>query len=88
MNTYETNNFLSLKRHILAIAAGVVGGSLSNEKSNINPLIIGGIVAGFTVKMVYGDYDEGYQWSFSDIIFWIITILEGVLGANLINKIN
>jgi hypothetical protein len=87
MNEDEIKNFLSLKRHILAIAVGIFGGSLSNDKSNIHPYIIGALLSGFVVKMVYGDYDIGYQWSISDLLFWIITILEGIFGAFLINNL-
>jgi hypothetical protein len=84
MNNYEVSQILQLKRHILAIAAGIVGGTLPNTYSNANPYIIGAIVAGFLVKMIYGDYDKGYQWTFSDLVFWIITLFEGALGAAII----
>lgn len=87
MNEFQFNEFKILKRHLLAFAVGIVGGSLPNEKSNIHPLIVGGLLSGFVVKMIYGDYDENYQWTISDILFWFITILEGVLGALLITYI-
>lgn len=86
MNKYETKALLQPNRHILAIASGIVGGALPNYNSNIHPYITGAIVAGFIVKYIYGDYDVGYQWSFSDLIFWTITLLEGALGAFIINQ--
>jgi hypothetical protein len=84
MNKNEYNMFLQPKRHILALAAGIIGGTLPNTNSNANPFIVGAILAAFTVKMIYGDYDTGYQWTFSDIVFWVITILEGIIGAYII----
>jgi hypothetical protein len=86
MNAFEINNLLDPKRHILAIACGILGGVLPNIKSNIHPYLIGAFVAGFVVKMIYGDYDKGYSWTLSDIVFWTITLLEGVLGAFLITS--
>ena len=58
MNSYEIENFLSLKRHIVAIACGIIGGSLPNDKSNIHPFITCGILSGLIVKLLFGDYDE------------------------------
>jgi hypothetical protein len=37
--------------------------------------------------MIYGDYDQGYQWALSDLIFWVITLFEGFLGALLITSL-
>lgn len=73
------------QRHLLAIAAGIVGGSIPNNKSNINHLLFGAICSLLIVKIIYGDYDNGYTWSKIDILFIIITILEGIFGAYLIN---
>lgn len=81
MNNYEINNFLDPKRHILALSAGVVGSFLPNDKSNSSPLINGAIFAAIVVKLLYGDYDKGYIWSLSDIVFWIITAIEGLISA-------
>ncbi len=81
MNKYEISQFYKPQRHILAIASGIVGSSLPNTYSNMHPVLIGMLIAGFSVKMIYGDYDEGYKWTFSDIVFWLITFLEGAIGA-------
>ncbi len=88
MNKYEINNLLDPRRHILAIAAGIVGATLPNTYSNANPYIIGAIVSAFLVKMIYGDYDQGYDWTLSDLVFWIVTLLEGVIGAAIITVLN
>lgn len=87
MNKSEFTNFVDLKRHILAVACGILGGVLPNTKSNAHPFLIGALVAAFAVKLIYGDYDSGYQWTFSDLIFWTVTLLEGVFGAMIITHI-
>ena len=84
MNHYEYQQFLKPNRHILALAAGILGGALPNTKSNAHPYLIGALIAAFAVKMIYGDYDKGYQWTLSDLLFWIVTLLEGVIGAVII----
>ena len=84
MDKYEVSQMFQAKRHILAVAAGIIGGTFPNTYSNANPYIIGAIVAGFLVKMIYGDYDKDYQWTVSDIVFWFVTLLEGALGAAII----
>ena len=87
MNTYEINSLSDPKRHILALAAGIVGAYFPNEKSNSIPTINGALFAAFAVKFLYGDYDKGYQWTMSDIVFWIITLLEGYLAAYMITEV-
>ena len=86
MNKIEFQNFIDPKRHILSLACGVLGGALPNKNSNMHPLLTGAILAGLIVKIIYGDYDTGYQWTFSDLIFWVMTLTEGVLGALLISS--
>jgi hypothetical protein len=75
-----------LNRHVVAIVAGVLGGLLPNDKSNIHPLLMGAIVSVLATKILVGDYDRGYQWTWKDIVFAITTISEGVLGAKLVNR--
>jgi|694.fasta_scaffold00020_57 hypothetical protein len=87
MNKVEMHNFMQPNRHILALACGILGGAFPNTMSNIHPYLTGALVAGFTVKMIYGDYDQGYQWALSDLIFWVITLFEGFLGALLITSL-
>jgi hypothetical protein len=73
-------------RHILAVASGILGGFLPNKMSNIHPLLMGAILAVFFVKLLFGDYDIGYQWTVRDIIFVIVTALEGSVGAAIAQK--
>jgi hypothetical protein len=78
--------FYELNRHIVAVLSGIIGGLLPNDKSNIHPLLMGAILAVLAVKVLIGDYDRGYQWSWKDVVFAITTISEGVLGAKLVNR--
>lgn len=70
-----------MERHILAVTAGFLGGLIPNKKSNIHPLLMGFLLAILLTKILFGDYDTGYQWSFSDILFVAVVGGEGVLGA-------
>ena len=68
-------------RHIFALVCGIIAGLIPNDKSNIDPRILGSIFAILFTKIVFGDYDKGYQWSTSDILFVIIVGGEGAIGA-------
>lgn len=87
MNKTEIQNFMDPKRHILALACGILGGVLPNNKSNMHPLLTGAILAGLIVKIIYGDYDVGYKWSLSDIVFWSVTLVEGAVGAFIMTNV-
>jgi hypothetical protein len=78
--------FFQINRHIVAIVSGIVGGFIPNDKSNIHPSIMGAILAVLAVKVLIGDYDQGYQWTWKDIVFGITTITEGALCARLVNQ--
>ena len=70
-------------RHIVALIGGFIGGLLPNNKSNIHPLLMGAIIAILATKVLVGDYDKGYQWTRSDILFLAITGIEGMFGASI-----
>jgi hypothetical protein len=70
-------------RHLLAIAAGIIGGLIPNKHSNIHPLVMGAILAILFTKVIFGDYDKGYQFTVSDILFATIVGTEGMIGAYL-----
>lgn len=70
-----------MQRHLIAVATGILGGAIPNQKSNIHPYLMGAILAILAVKVFVGDYDKGYSWTLSDIGFVVVTGLEGVLGA-------
>ena len=67
--------------HLFSLLCGFVAGFVPNNKSNIHPLLLGAIFALLGTKIVYGDYDRGYQWSARDLAFLGIVGGEGVLGA-------
>lgn len=70
-----------MERHIFAIVCGLIAGIVPNEKSNIDPRLLGAIFAILFSKIVFGDYDRGYQWTLKDIAFVIIVGTEGAFGA-------
>ena len=47
---------------------------------------MGAIVAILAVKIFVGDFDKGYSWTWSDIVFIIVFGLEGALGAALVRR--
>ena len=55
--------------------AGIILGWLTES------YLIGGGLAAITRKILFGDWDRGFQWSRSDIWFWSISFLEGAVGA-------
>ena len=78
--------FFQINRHIVAVFSGMVGGLIPNDKSNIHPSLMGAILAVLAVKVLIGDYDSGYQWTWKDVVFGLTTIFEGALGARLVNQ--
>ena len=41
------------------------------NKSNISSYIILPIIVSLQCKYILGDLDKGFQWSLSDIVYWI-----------------
>ena len=70
-----------LHRHIFSLIIGFLSFFIPNDKSNINPLLMGFILSILLTKISFGDYDKGYQWSINDIWFVLIVGGEGALGA-------
>lgn len=60
---------------------GFIAAFIPNNKSNIHPLLLGIIFALLFTKILFGDYDSGYQWSRIDFVFVVLVGLEGLLGA-------
>ena len=78
---------MEVERHIFAILCGLIAGLIPNTKSNIHPLLLGVIFAILFTKIVFGDYDKGYQWTRSDLLFVLIVGGEGALGAWITSKV-
>ena len=72
---------------MLAILSGFVGGLIPNTKSNIHPFLMGSLLAILLTKIIFGDYDRGYQWSLSDFVFVLVVGGEGVFGAWLSSRL-
>ena len=71
----------NIERNGFAIACGVIAFMIPNNNSNIHPVLMGIILSILATKIVYGDYDKGYQWSKKDIFFVIVVGGFGALGA-------
>ena len=80
--------FYQYNRHLLAYSAGVMAAYFPTNKSNINPYLMSALFALFVVKVLLGDYDTGYQFSFSDIVFVLATSIAGMIGAFFAIKAN
>ncbi len=72
---------VEIQRHIFAFVCGLIAGIIPNNKSNIYPPLLGVIFAILFTKIVFGDYDAGYQWTTSDLLFVLVVGGEGALGA-------
>lgn len=75
------SNFYSIEQTIFTIVIGFLAGLVPNDKSNIHPLLLAGIVGSFIRKIIYGDFDNGYKWSIDDLYFWLLSIFLGVFGG-------
>lgn len=85
VGSYIIKELSDPKRHLLALASGVIGGAIPNQKSNIHPFLLGALLALLIVKLIYGDYDSGFQFSMADLIFVVMIGLEGAVGAWMIS---
>ncbi len=78
------NEVWNVERTIFAIVCGVFAYMIPNNKSNIHPVIMGVILSLLATKIIYGDYDKGYQWSKNDIYFGIVVGGLGAFGASIL----
>lgn len=72
---------INYEQVITTIVGGYIGALIPNKNSNIHPLLMSVIIGSLFSKCIYGDFDIGYQWTLNDIYYWIITILEALLGG-------
>lgn len=77
----------NISQHLFSFGCGLLGGVVPNTKSNIHPVLLGIIFAILFTKIVFGDWDTGYQWSSNDLAFVAVVGAEGALGAYLSSKI-
>ncbi len=70
-----------IEQFISTMIGGYIGGLLPNDKSNSPRLLTAIILGSLVSKIIYGDFDDGYKWTISDIWFWIITIFFSLVGG-------
>lgn len=73
-------------RYLVALGTGLIAGAVPNRKSNIHPLILGVLLAVLVVKILFGDFDVGYQWTTSDLWFGTSVGAVGAFGAWITQK--
>lgn len=72
---------INYEQILTTIIGGYIGAIIPNNNSNIHPLIMSVIIGSLFSKCIYGDFDIGYQWTISDIYYWIITIIQSLIGG-------
>jgi hypothetical protein len=68
-------------RAATAFLLGILAAFVPNKKSNIHPVLLGAIFGFLFTKILVGDYDRGYAWTASDLLFFAETALAGAGGA-------
>ena len=77
-----------LQESIITFIFGYLGASIPNSKSNIHPLLLAALFGSLATKVIFGDWDVGYQYSFSDILFWSYHISIAIFAGLLAIAIN
>ena len=69
---------------LFTIVCTLILTSIPNQ-SNFPGYVMIPIIVGTTAKYVIGDWDDGYQWSKSDILYWttVIGISAGMTASNI-----
>jgi hypothetical protein len=58
---------------------------IKNE-SNFNDYIIIPLITSLVIKYTFGDFDIGYQWTKSDIFYWVILIVTSIIIIKIIKR--
>ena len=69
------------KLFISSFMVGYLATLIPNKKSNIHPLVASGIFGLLFAKIVFGDWDRGFQFTYLDIVYGIAVIFSAVLGG-------
>ena len=72
---------MQAKLFISSFMVGYLATLIPNNKSNIHPLITSGIFGFLFSKIVFGDWDRGFQFTYLDIVYSITIIFFAVLGG-------
>ena len=60
--------------------------SFIENKSNFPSIIVIPIIVGCITKYILGDWDEGYTWTISDILYWLCILFFSVLTVFVVQK--
>ena len=74
---------MQLKLFISTFMIGYLATLIPNKKSNIHPLFASAIFGLLFAKIVFGDWDRGFQFTYLDIIYSMMVIFSAVLGGML-----
>ena len=57
------------------------------NKSNFSKIYIIPIITALLVKYIYGDLDTNYQWSLSDIYYWLMILFTSVINIKILKML-
>ena len=60
---------------------GYLATLIPNKKSNIHPLVASAIFGLLFAKIVFGDWDRGFQFTYLDIFYSMAVIFSAILGG-------
>ena len=72
---------MQAKLFISSFMVGYLATLIPNKKSNIHPLVASGIFGLLFAKIVFGDWDRGFQFTYLDIVYGIMVIFSAILGG-------
>ena len=55
------------------------------NNSNFSVYVSIPVITALTAKYIFGDIDEGYQWSLLDGIYWVVLYIISVMAIYLYN---
>ncbi len=58
------------------------------NKSNIRNVFIIPLIVALIVKYIFGDWDKGSVYSWSDVLYFLLIILVSILTLKVLQKIN
>ena len=66
---------------ISTFMVGYLATLIPKKKSNIHPLVASAIFGLLFAKIVFGDWDRGFQFTYLDIFYSMAVIFSAVLGG-------
>ena len=74
-------NWGNWEQLVTTVVIGYLAALVPNRLSNIPPLVLAVLVGALSSKVIYGDWDRGYAWTWSDAVFWAVSAVEALLGG-------